>query len=54
MATTGTMDLPVYVRIGGKEVELGTLTLDLKVSSGGKVCPPKPSEIKRALRKGLR
>lgn len=52
--TTATMKLPVYVRVGGREVELGVLELDVKVQPSGRLTQPLPREVKAALRKGLR
>lgn len=55
MATLGAVTMPVFVRIGDfKEVEVGTLTLDLEATPGGRVKPPALREIKAALRKALR
>ena len=52
-ATTATIKVPVYVRVAGREIELGVLDLDVKVQPSGRLSAPQPREIKAALRKGL-
>jgi hypothetical protein len=51
--TAGTVTLPVLVRFNDKDIEIGELTLDVKLIHG-KVKAPTPREIKTALRRGLR
>lgn len=51
MAKTGSMELPVFVRIGKKDCEIGTIVLDVKVLPSGKVATPTAREIKAALKK---
>lgn len=53
-ADMGKLTIPVYARVASKEIKLGTLTLDVKVAGNGRVKIPSTTEIKRALRKGLR
>lgn len=50
-ASLGTMKLPVLVRYAGKEYEVGTLELEIKVGPGGKPKAPTAREIERAFRK---
>ena len=46
-----TMTIPIFAKIGGREIEIGTLDLDLKVMPSGAVKAPRPPEIIRALKK---
>ncbi|WP_417556241.1 hypothetical protein [Microbacterium sp.] len=54
MAATAKLALPVLVRVAGKDVEIGTIDLDVKISASGHMRAPTVSEIKTAMRKGLR
>lgn len=50
--TIGTMTLPVLVRMpDGKDVEVGTITLDVKCTPSGRVKAPTSSDLRTALRK---
>lgn len=48
--TPGTMTIPVLVRVGSKDIEIGTLTLPVRVVSG-QLRPPTERDIKAVLRK---
>ena len=54
MAATVKTCLPVLVRIAGKDIEIATLELDVKISASGRMTAPSAREIKAAMRKGLR
>ncbi len=41
----GVVKMPIYVRIGGKEIELGTLEMDLKATASGRIVTPSTSQI---------
>ena len=45
-----TMTIPIFTRIGGREIEIGTLEFDVKVTASGAVKAPRPSEIIRSLK----
>lgn len=51
---TAQVTMPVLVRVGGKDIEVGTLTVDVKVSPSGRISTPTAREVKAALRKGVR
>lgn len=54
MAAVATMNVQIIARVGSKDVEVGTLSLDVKLSPAGRIKTPSTREIKAALRKGLR
>lgn len=54
MAAVTQLTIPVLVRVGGKDIEVGALTVDVKVSPSGRISTPTAREVKAALRKGLR
>lgn len=50
--TPAQMTLPVLVRMpDGKDVEVGTITLDVKCTPSGRVKPPSSSDLRSAVRK---
>lgn len=51
----GMMTLPVLVRMpDGKDVEVGTITLDVRCTPSGRVKVPTSSEVRAALRRAGR
>lgn len=53
--TPATMTLPVLVRLpDGKDVEVGTITLDVRCTPSGRMKAPMSSEVRAALRKAGR
>lgn len=54
MAATAKITVPVLVRVNGKDFEIGTLELAVKMTASGKVQPPSVREVRAAIRKGLR
>lgn len=53
MAANSTITMPVSVALGGKNIEIGVLTIDVKIDSSGRVRQPTVREIRKALRKGV-
>lgn len=51
---TGTIKIPIFARLGSKDIEVGALEVDVKVTPGGRLVSPSSREIQAALRKGLR
>lgn len=47
----GKVTVPIFARIGAKEVEIGKVELDMEVLPSGKVKPPTRAAFIRALKK---
>jgi len=47
----GTITIPVFVRIGGHDREIGTIEFVAETTPTGKVKIPRPSVLARALKK---
>lgn len=54
MAATAKVTFPVLVRIAGKDIEIGAIEFDVKVSPSGRISAPSARELKAATRKGMR
>lgn len=48
-----TVKVPIYTRVGRKEIELGTVEVDVQVIAG-RPQAPRPRDVVVAVRKGLR
>lgn len=49
--TVGKMQIPIFAKIGAREIEIGGVELDVKITSSGKVVPPSRREFLAALKK---
>ena len=47
----GTITVPVFVRVGGHEREIGTIEFVAETTPTGKIKIPRPSVLARALKK---
>ena len=47
----GTITVPIFMRIGGHEREIGTIEFVAETTPSGKIKIPRPSVIARALKK---
>ena len=46
-----TMTIPIFTRIGGREIEIGTIEFVAETTPSGKIKMPRPSVLARALKK---
>ena len=53
MAVLTSLKVPIYARIGRKEVHIGVVEIPVK-AIGGSVKTPTERDVKAAIRKGLR
>lgn len=53
MVAMATVTMPIVAKFNGKDIDLGELTIDVKMV-GSRVKAPTEREIKAALRKALR
>lgn len=51
MASLGAVKIPIFARIAGKDIEIGELTYDLRVTPSGKVISPTPRDLAKAVKK---
>jgi|GEM_PF-5855450 len=47
----GTITIPIFVRLGGHEREIGTIEFIAEQTPSGKIKMPRPSVLARALKK---
>ena len=47
----GTITVPIFMRVGGREHEIGTIEFVAETTPSGKIKMPRPSVLARALKK---
>jgi hypothetical protein len=53
MAALFSMKIPVFVRFGRKEIEIGEIEIETSVSASGKIRMPSSAELRKAIRKAV-